>query len=199
MLTIMIYRRKIIVKAHECHGVSNHHWFDILFFRLCRVTEKRTQRSGCLPSDRSIPLRNAEYFGKRLISWYHHAYRTWTGLAHHDDVIKWKHFPRYWPFVRGIHRSPQKGQWRGALMFSFICVWVDGWVNNRGAGDLRRYRAHYDVIVMRNDNFYWLQNRTCHRHGVYISSVLFNQILHAHAQVGYCFDIARDLIPTHVT
>ena len=24
----------------------------------------------------------------------------------HDDVIKWKHFSRYWPFVRGIHRSP---------------------------------------------------------------------------------------------
>ena len=24
----------------------------------------------------------------------------------HEDVIKWKHFPRYWPFVRGIHRSP---------------------------------------------------------------------------------------------
>ena len=24
----------------------------------------------------------------------------------HDDVIKWKHFPRYWPFVRGIPRSP---------------------------------------------------------------------------------------------
>ena len=44
----------------------------------------------------------------------------------HDDVIKWKHFPRYWPFVRGIHRSPvnspHKGQWRGALMFSLICV-----------------------------------------------------------------------------
>ena len=25
----------------------------------------------------------------------------------HDDVIKWKHFPRYWPFVRGIHRSSE--------------------------------------------------------------------------------------------
>ena len=25
--------------------------------------------------------------------------------ATHDDVIKWKHFPRYWPSVRGIHRS----------------------------------------------------------------------------------------------
>ena len=26
-------------------------------------------------------------------------------VALHDDVIKWKHFPRNWPFVRGIHRS----------------------------------------------------------------------------------------------
>ena len=72
---------------------------------------------------------------------------------HDDDVIKWKHFPRYWPFVRGIHRSPvnspHKGQWRGALMFSLICVGINGWVNNCEAGDLRRYRAHYDVSVMK--------------------------------------------------
>ena len=70
----------------------------------------------------------------------------------HDDVIKWKHFPRHWPFVRGIHRSPvnspHKGQWRGALMFSLICAWIHGWVNNRDAGDLRRHRVHYEVIVM---------------------------------------------------
>ena len=70
----------------------------------------------------------------------------------HDDVIKCKHFPRYWPFVWGIHRSPvnspHKVQWRGALMFSFICVWINGWVNNRVAGDFRRYRAHYDITVM---------------------------------------------------
>ena len=30
--------------------------------------------------------------------------------THLDDVIKWKHYPRYWPFVRGIHRSPVKTQ-----------------------------------------------------------------------------------------
>ena len=70
----------------------------------------------------------------------------------HDDVIKWKHFPRCWPYVRGIHRSPvnspHKGQWRGSLIFSLICAWTNGWVNNRQAGDSRRYRAHYDVIVM---------------------------------------------------
>ena len=70
----------------------------------------------------------------------------------HDDVIKWKHFPRYWPFVRRIHRSPvnspHKSQWRGALMFSLICARINGWVNNREAGDLRRHQAHCDVIVM---------------------------------------------------
>ena len=56
------------------------------------------------------------------------------------------------PFVRGIHRSlvncPHKGQWRGALMFSLICSWISGWVNNREAGDLKRHRAHYDVVAM---------------------------------------------------
>ena len=56
-----------------------------------------------------------------------------------DDVIKWKHFPCYWPFVQWIHQSPvnspHKGQWCGALMFSLICClnkqlskqWWDWW------------------------------------------------------------------------
>ena len=35
-----------------------------------------------------------------------------------------------------------------AELWCFLCVWINDWVNNRGAGDLRRYRAHYDVIVM---------------------------------------------------
>ena len=52
-----------------------------------------------------------------------------TACKFRDDVIKWKHFPRYWPFVRGIHRSPvnspHKGQWRGALMFSLIFAWIN--------------------------------------------------------------------------
>ena len=73
-------------------------------------------------------------------------------ILKHDDVIKWRHFPCYWPFVREIHRwpvnCPHKGQWRGALMFSLICAWIYGWVNNREAGDLRRHCAHYDGIVM---------------------------------------------------
>ena len=44
--------------------------------------------------------------------------------------------------------SPHKGPWRGAFMFSLICVWINGWVNNREAGDLGRHRPNYDVTVM---------------------------------------------------
>ena len=43
---------------------------------------------------------------------------------------------------------PHKGQWRGALMFSLICVWINDWVNNGEAGNFRCYPAHYDVTVM---------------------------------------------------
>ena len=84
--------------------------------------------------------------------------------SEHDNVIKWKHFPRYWPFVRGTHRwpvnSPHKSQWHGALVFSLICACINGWVNNRKAGDLRCHRAHYDVTVMiylqvRHASYFW--------------------------------------------
>ena len=74
-------------------------------------------------------------------------------FMHHDNVIKWKHFPRNWPFVRGIHRS----RWfphtkpSDAELWCFLwsaSLWINDWVNNREAGDLRRNRCHYDVIVM---------------------------------------------------
>ena len=48
--------------------------------------------------------------------------------------------------LRWIPRT--EGQWRGALMFSLICAWINAWINNRRDGDLRRYRAHYDFTVM---------------------------------------------------
>ena len=61
-------------------------------------------------------------------------------------------FPRYWPFVRRIHKpsvdSAHKGQWRGTSIFSLIGAWTNGWVNNRNTGDLRCHRAHYDVTVI---------------------------------------------------
>ena len=98
-----------------------------------------------------------------LVTYHHNCLPLWSiptirdttifmlAPAHYDD-IKWKHFPRYMSFVRGIHwspvNSPHRGQWREGLMFSFVCAAINGSVNNREGGDSRRHRAHYDVIVM---------------------------------------------------
>ena len=69
-------------------------------------------------------------------------------------------FPRYRPFVRGLHRSPvnspHKGQWRGALLFSLICPWINDWVNKCETGDLRRHRAHCDVTVMTSRDLHYI-------------------------------------------
>ena len=83
------------------------------------------------PCDEPLTMICALTFFIRGMSW----------VAAHDDVIKWKHFPRYWPFVH-------KGQWRRALMFSLIFARINSWVNNRTAGDSRRNRDHYDVSIM---------------------------------------------------
>ena len=75
-------------------------------------------------------------------------YITLTGLS------EWTRFICTWCRHRMETFSPllefpaHKGQWRGALMFSLICAWINGWVNTREAGDIRRHRTHYDVIVM---------------------------------------------------
>ena len=71
----------------------------------------------------------------------------------HDDVITWKHFPRYWPFVRGEFTGPRwtprtKASDAELWCLFFICVWINSWVNNGDAGDLRCHGIHYDVTVM---------------------------------------------------
>ena len=75
------------------------------------------------------------------LTWWRHQIETFSALL---------------AFMRGIHRSsvnsPHKGQWHGALMFSLICAWINSWVNNREAGDLRRLRTRDGVIVMSSLN-----------------------------------------------
>ena len=54
-----------------------------------------------------------------------------------NDDIKWKHFPRHWPFVRGIHRSPvnspHKGIWRGAF-YVFFDLRLNKWLSKQSRG-----------------------------------------------------------------
>ena len=78
-----------------------------------------------------------KHFYISLGSWWRHQMETFFALLAICAEIHWSPV-----------NSPQKGQWRGALMFSLIWIWINVWVNNGEAGDLRRHRAHYDVIVM---------------------------------------------------
>ena len=75
---------------------------------------------------RSYPKLSSSKYQRSRVSDHLCSYKGPVIICWHDDVIKWKHFPHYWPFVRGIHRSPvnslHKGQWREALMFSLICA-----------------------------------------------------------------------------
>ena len=150
------YSRKSIIRLYcIVNGIIVDNMATI--YILC-MKETGRQVSMLRQQERTLGSRVLEGIGaSRLVS-LTLRYNSEQIMGRHDDVIKWKHFPRNWPFVRGIHRSSvnslRKGQWRGALMFSLICVWINDWVNNREAGDLRRYLAHYDVIVMEE---YWLR------------------------------------------
>ena len=71
------------------------------------------------------------------ITWWRHQIKTFSALL----ALCTGNSP-----VTG--ESLHKSQWRGALVFSLTCASINDWVNNREAGDLRRYRIHYDVILM---------------------------------------------------
>ena len=88
-----------------------HHWF---------VTLTRHERQN---------YNNGLLYIRRKLNQIQNASTVFMITFHvprHDDVIKWKLVPRYWPYVRGIHRSSvnssHKSQRRGALMFSLICA-----------------------------------------------------------------------------
>ena len=141
---------RIIIPRSNCLSL-----YKIKFWistHLCRVAHVRAQ--WIVPS--LVQIMVLRLFGTNAL---HQPILICCQSGRHDDVIKWKHFPRYWPFVWGIHRltvnSLHKGQWRGALMFSLIYGWINGWVNNRAAGDLRRHRGHYGVIVMIWIEMWW--------------------------------------------
>ena len=71
--------------------------------------------------------------------------RSNVGLVH-VDVIRWKHFPRYWPFVRGIHRSPVDFSLQRPVTRSFE-VFFDLSLNKRLSKHLRQRRVQFDVTA----------------------------------------------------
>ena len=140
----------------KCYTCWKGIWgFSVSLWTMVIMNHGNIHKSVAIPQ----PVGTASPHYRKRIQFLKKIMTIWKEYVPDEDltpVAWWRHqmeiFPRYWPFVRGIKRSavnsPHKGQWRGALMFSWICTWINGWVNNREAGDLRRYRVHYDVIVM---------------------------------------------------
>ena len=135
-------------------GEHNGHvmWSVIqLHHNRCHVTKNNLLNGASRREQSEQPSHQCTWYDNNSLTLYTPILRSYLHLIH-DDTSKWKHFPRYLPFVREIHwspvDSPHKSQWRGALMFSLICVWTNGWVHSQEAGDLRRHRAHFDVTVM---------------------------------------------------
>ena len=98
----------------------------------------------CEPTEIPIQMEQSLYILKRCgfyvkatsyqySAWWRHQMETFSALL---------------ALSPGPVNSPHKGQWRGALMFSLIYAWINDWVNNREADDLRPHRAYYGVTVM---------------------------------------------------
>ena len=83
--------------------------------------------------------------------------KHWAGLLVMMYVAWWRHqMETFFPLLALCEGNSQvTGQWRGALMFSLICAWTNGWAKHRDAGDMRRHRAYYDVTVMDRPNSAW--------------------------------------------
>ena len=142
------------------------HW---VLFWLCQepITIGRLQPLSCCIYFFLNMNINMHFLSFSELNWHRNLKYLEILWKTHDDVIKWKHFPRYWPFVRGIHRSsvnsPHKGQWREALLLSLICAWTNGSANHQNAGDLRLHRAH-DVTVMLHQIFlHFITNIFCQK------------------------------------
>ena len=79
-----------------------------------------------------------DFFPPKKYTWWRHQMETFPALL---AICAWNSpVPGEFPAQRPVTRSFD--------VFFLICVWINGWVNNGEAGDMRRYRAHYDVTVM---------------------------------------------------
>ena len=84
-----------------------------------------------------------------VLSWWRHQMETFSALL----VLCEGNSPV-------VMDSRHKGQWRRALMYYLVCARTGGWANNRDAGDFRRHRVHYGVVIMYY-LFWWLPSVVC--------------------------------------
>ena len=111
--------------------------------------------AAILPRPQCVKAEWNDYFSREVVAMTIEAIPVLAVVVIFDSLCVsspwWRHqmeiFSASWTGHLCGENSPHKGQWRGALMSSLICDWMNDWVNNREAGDLRRHRGHDNVIM----------------------------------------------------
>ena len=114
----------------------------------------------------ALEKNNKQQSDLNRVSLLHHEAVAWNPMMTSSNGNIFHVTGPLWGKPRSPVDSPHKGQWRGALMFSLICAWTNGWANNRDAGNVRIRCVHYDVPVMHTPFCY------AHRLGMEIYTVL---------------------------
>ena len=140
-LPFMRYSHVIQQCPHSMNYMTSHHFLSSCYFMSGGVINSLYHHCVLLshPSDTSGTIKDSsDASGIVFSAWWRHQMDTFSALlalcAGNSPVPV---------------NCPHKGQWRGALMFSSSCAWINDWVNSREAGDLRCQRGHYDANVMR--------------------------------------------------
>ena len=112
-------------------------WYIVVEAMLCQIAsqyDKPFTRYWHLTltwSKQNYPIRWHQTKTADLMPWCRPDGKKWaqaptardTNSDSDDDVIKWKHFPRYWPFVSGIHRSPVNSPHKASDAVLWCCLW----------------------------------------------------------------------------
>ena len=152
-----VTRESLLWRHNGRNGISNHQPNDCLHNRLFRRGSKKTSSAASLAFLREINRWPVNSPHKRPVTQKMFPFDIVIRMIQVFDYLKLNtmmtsskgNLFRVTGHLCGEFTGHHKGQWRRALMFSLICVWINVWVNNREAGDLRRYRTHYDVTVIR--------------------------------------------------
>ena len=86
------------------------------------------------------------YVRKRCFQFHKYVHMPTLFIVTIEHIPNKDHIPLQWR--HNDHDGVSNHQPDDCFAVSLICTWINGWVNNRETGDLKRHRAHYDVIVM---------------------------------------------------
>ena len=150
----MAYRYRIRNGLVPNAFIQAHNWIHVRdgYANNYNVYKQNDAEHNCAQRHWKLLYDRKQWQGGRL-NWDMSGARS-VNMSTHSCIPWWRHqmdtFSRLLAICAG--NSPVTCEFTAhrPVMRSFDvwCAWINGWVNTRDAGDLRRHRPHYDVTVM---------------------------------------------------